>query len=225
LSENCRNKINFFAYDRNVDYLKSVGRLSSNLHFAKLLPIPGDLSEFVSKVPSALKFDFITLTNTIHEIEPPNFAKILVDCVCKLAPKGSLFIYDMERLPEAELGAIVWKTQEIKEIITLLAKQITKTDYVPSVGKWHHSSCDGWNVQISRQHISLTEPDLNKKKKVITKKLSNKILEILNRKYDTCIESLESLTEFGGESLDEFSDKVNLVFEYWALNRLKGKIL
>jgi hypothetical protein len=66
----------------------------------------GELSDFDRILPSGVHFDFITLTNTVHEIEPSRLATLFVTCLGRLTDMGTLFVYDMDRIKPPELGAV-----------------------------------------------------------------------------------------------------------------------
>jgi hypothetical protein len=78
------------------------GRDKTAIAFSRF--IEREIGGFVRILPSGILFDFITLTNTVHEIEPIRLATVLVSCVGRLTSMGSLFIYSYPRSPHALFG-------------------------------------------------------------------------------------------------------------------------
>jgi len=104
LSKQAREKIEYWAYDLDQDFARETRKTAEHLGFASLETRIGDLSDFDRILPSGILFDFITLTNTVHEIEPIRLATVLVNCVGRLTSMGSLFIYSYPRSPHALFG-------------------------------------------------------------------------------------------------------------------------
>lgn len=104
LSEKARAKIDFTGIDINDAFLRETARIADRLRFRSVETHLCALSLFDRVLPPETKYDFITLTNTVHEIEPPALAALLVDSVTRLSEKGSLYIYDMETINPPELG-------------------------------------------------------------------------------------------------------------------------
>src|SRR5579862_985938 len=94
-SVTARNKIEYTGYDLSDDYVKETDKLASDSGLRSHRGVIGDLAD-VHKLLVAEQFDFITLTNTVHEIRPRKLAAVLVDSILRLSPTGALFIYDME---------------------------------------------------------------------------------------------------------------------------------
>src|SRR5262245_60449374 len=154
-----RSKIVYFGYDINVDYGRITERRATQLAFQDAKVLIGELVRFSQIVSDGLLFDFVTLTNTIHEIEPNNLAAILFDALARLSKHGLLFVYDMEQLPTPELGAVPWKSSEIETVVGSLLSSIGVKDYSPPVGHWKHRTVSGWNLQIENEHIIREAPD------------------------------------------------------------------
>src|SRR5690606_5493017 len=108
----------------------------------------GEIAAFHQNPSTVGPWDFVTLTNTVHEIEPKSLATILVECITRLTEDGCLFVYDMEQLPSPELGAVTWTADEMRTILHSLTRSLGCTAYHPEVGKWRHQSCAGWNSQL-----------------------------------------------------------------------------
>ncbi len=219
LTSNARSKIAYYGYDVENEYLRYAERTAQLCGFKNVDIAVGMLSDFPNNIASELRFDFITLTNTIHEIRPKLLPKIIWDCLNRLTDSGSLFIYDMEQLPQAELGAITWTRLEIEELICVLCRSMEADTYVPAVGRWTHSRCFGWNLQIRKKHLNISSAQLSH---VASKALSNMnscVGKLLKSKLASCEASLDSLTRFGAETDEESRDVIQQLYDYWALKR------
>jgi SAM-dependent methyltransferase len=203
LSQEARCKIAFWAYDLDAQYARETRRAAEPLGFASLDVIVGELSDFDRILPSDPLFDFITFTNTVHEIEPVRLATLFATCLGRLTDTGTLFIYDMDRISPPELGAVPWNRDDMRHIVHRLLDGLGATAYRPEVGLWNHRTCNGWSVQIERRHLGVSRD------------------EAANR-MDAAIRvtgELETLTTCGAETAEEQSDQERLLQEFWALSR------
>jgi SAM-dependent methyltransferase len=119
-----RAKIIYNAYDADPRYLRETEKTASGLGFAAIKTKIGDLESFSLLADAAVVFDFVTFTNTAHEVRPSVLAKLLVDVVLRLSPRGYLFVYDMEYINPPELGAIAWSSAEFASIVKTLTKSL-----------------------------------------------------------------------------------------------------
>ncbi|MGF5867514.1 class I SAM-dependent methyltransferase, partial [Klebsiella pneumoniae] len=101
-----RRKLTYVGFDIHVDHTRVAERLASKLSLNDYSFYQGDLSRFSEIVNSPSDFDFITFTNTAHEVSPAAFSRIMLEAILRLSTSGELFIYDMESLTEPELGAL-----------------------------------------------------------------------------------------------------------------------
>ena len=170
-------------------------------------------------MPPGNSFDFITLTNTIHEIEPLRLAKLFLSCVLRLTDTGALFIYDMERIKPPEVGALPWSRDDIRRIVHRLLDALGASTYRPEVALWNHKTCNGWNVQLQRQHINLSRAEAAERESTAVQETLAEISDLLRRRLADCRASLEALTRYGAETAEEHDDKERLLFEFWALSR------
>jgi len=221
LSDNYRAKICYHGYDIDNAHTRNTKRTSENLRLKSVRFEIGDISRFSNAFPPGSTFEFITLTNTIHEIFPNRLASILYDSLCRLSPNGCLFIYDMETLPSLELGAVPWSAGEVKSIISAMCNSIGATTYEPAVGQWQHQSCNGWNVQLRRQHLSVgpLSPEM---RDTVVRDTSNRISSLIEQKLSQTRAVLENLTQYGAETGDEAKAKETYLYDFWALTRAKG---
>jgi SAM-dependent methyltransferase len=152
LSESERRKIRLVGYDIENSHSKQAKRIAESMGLAAFSFEVGELGRFRENRATIGPWRFVTLTNTTHEIAPTSLAEILVSCIDRLTDDGCLFLYDMERLPTPELGAVPWSAAEMKVILMTLCRTLGCDAYEPAVGRWAHRSCDGWNAQLHRSH-------------------------------------------------------------------------
>jgi SAM-dependent methyltransferase len=120
LSGEARSRIAYFAYDVQHRFVREVERAAGQLGLRGVEAKIGDLEDFGRLVDPTNRFDFITLTNTVHEVSPYILSNLLLDCLRRLTADGCLFIYDMESLDPLELGAIPWTRSEFADILQAL---------------------------------------------------------------------------------------------------------
>lgn len=221
IGEVSRTKISYSAFDINDSHISLTTKKAESLKFKNVVGKIGDISDFPNIFPLETKFDFITLTNSIHEFSPLIIPFVLFEAIIRLTPSGLLFVYDMESLPSLELGAVTWSREEIHEILIAFFQHIGETRYCPTPGKWHHSTCYGWNTQITREYIRLTNEELINKRESAIHNTQIKIIEILKRKLHECEKTLESITNHGPETDDEEKSKQKYLYDYWALQRIR----
>jgi hypothetical protein len=219
LSIAAREKLEYWAYDLDQDFARETRRTAERLGFASLETTVGELSEFDRILPSGVLFDFITLTNTVHEIEPGRLATLLVSCLMRLTDTGTLFIYDMERIKPPELGALPWSRDDIRRIVLRMLDALGASAYRPEVGLWNHRTCNGWNVQLDRQHLGVSRVEVAERGATAVRETRAEISKLMKRRLFECRQSLETLTLFGAETAEEQDDKERLLFEFWSLSR------
>ena len=100
-----RGKIDYLGYDVSNDNAKAAGRLASAAGFRSHDVKIGSLAD-LGRLLDRRRFDFITFTNTVHEVHPAQLALVLTEALFRLSPSGRLFIYDMESIRPPELGAV-----------------------------------------------------------------------------------------------------------------------
>lgn len=219
LSPEARAKVEFWAYDLDQDYARETRRTAEQLGFASLRTSIGDLSDFDRIIPSGTLFDFITLTNTVHEIEPIRLATLLVTCLRRLTDTGMLFIYDMERIKPPELGALPWNRDDMRHIVLRMLDALGASAYRPEVGLWNHRTCNGWNVQLERHHLGVSRDDAGQRIQAAIHDTRDEVTQLLRRRLSECRASLETLTVYGAETAEEQDEKERLLFEFWSLSR------
>lgn len=221
IGEEARSKISYSAFDIKDNFLSITTKKAETLKFKNVNGKIGDISDFQNLFSNEPQFDFITLTNSIHEFSPLLIPQILYDAIIRLTPTGLLFVYDMESLPSLELGAITWTREEIHELLKSFFKNFGIPEYNPTPGKWQHSSCYGWNIQINREYINLSNEEFLVLKDKAIPQIKADTVEILKRKLSECEKALESLTIHGAQTEQEEKLKPKYLFDFWALNRIK----
>jgi len=218
LSAAARAKIVYHAFDAEQKYLREAEKTALRLGLAGVHVKLGDVRDFNSLAGNS-SYDFVTFTNTAHEVRPAILAELLVDVVLSLTPHGCLFMYDMEFVNPPELGAIPWSSAEFVALATTLVSEFGATTYEPAIGRWRHSSTVGWNVQIHRHHLSISDDDARARRDQAVVALRDKMNGLLHAKLAACSESLESITRFGVETPDEEQEKVRQLYNFWSLKR------
>lgn len=221
LSIGNRAKLSYVGYDINIDFLRTARKTAEGLNLQAADFILGDLSSFSKLVPMDRKFDFITCTNTAHEMERGCFACLFLDALLRLSDSGELFIYDMESLIKPELGALPWRKQEIDELINA-AFNTLGTKFRPQLCEWPHSTVRGWSVVIQREYIKVTNEMIIEKRDDISKLLEGIIDGILDSRLKECNGFLEAFCKCGTQTPEDTSDKINALYEFWAIHRAKG---
>jgi SAM-dependent methyltransferase len=98
LSSEARSKIEYCGYDVNETFARETRKIADRLGMASVSITIGHLNDFTKLFPPSTLFDFITLTNTVHEVLPEDLAAVLVQCLLRINDNGTLFVYDMERV-------------------------------------------------------------------------------------------------------------------------------
>jgi SAM-dependent methyltransferase len=212
-----RNKIAYTGFDRKDSYLLTTEKIASMAGLARYQTQVGSLSA-IGSVFAVDRFDFITLINTVHEIDPRHLALVLVDATLRLADGGALYIYDMESVDPVELGAIAWLGGEIQSIIAAMLEAFGVGQYHPSVVRWSHKTRNGWSLIVKREHLAGVS-NLEAMKLTAEAATRAKVYELLQQKIETCKKVLESLTTYGAETAEERKEVQALLYDFWALNR------
>jgi ubiquinone/menaquinone biosynthesis C-methylase UbiE len=219
LSQAARSKVEYVGYDMSHRHAQETDRLASGLGFRTHSVKVGYLSDFPKLLSTGTRFNFITLTNTIHEVRPGQVGSVLVEAVARLASDGCLFVYDMETIHPPELGAVPWTASEMTEILTSLLSALGIAQYEPAVGTWRHRTCDAWNVQIYREHLGISDATLDSNRAAALAAATQRIAALLEARLERCSQALDNLTRYGTETAEEQTEKERLLYEFWAVNR------
>ncbi len=218
LSIEHRGRLHYIGYDINPMDTKTAERIADGLQLASYNFQHGDLANFNSILKPDKKFDFITCTNTAHELQPGAFASLILNAFYLLTDNGEFFIYDMESLSKPELGALPWRGAEIQKLLNTIFETIgTKFKVQPSV--WTHSTCKGWSITIQRNYVSERNDYIFGLQNSLASNTESIIDEILDNRLKECNKALDTFCRFGTESVDDAHDKTLSLYEYWAINR------
>ncbi|HWO24959.1 MAG TPA: class I SAM-dependent methyltransferase [Kofleriaceae bacterium] len=220
ISEQGRAKLEYYAYDIDNQGLRTAGKLATRLNLANHNITTGDIRSFDNAYEKELRFDFVTLTNSVHEVNSDDIAHVLVDCVLRLSPDGQLFVYDMETLDPPELGAVPWRGDDAARIVTALLGGLGSTDYRPEVGRWQHTKTVGWNVTLERKHIKCSPEEAADRRPMAIMQTAATIRAVLQDRLLRCKKALEMLTKFGAETKEESDERTRLLYEFWAISRV-----
>jgi len=219
LSVKQRKKLSYIGYDINVEHTRTAERMADSLQLSHYEFLHGDMSIFNNIVKPETKFDFITCTNTAHELQPGAFASLFLSSLKRLSNTGELFIYDMEHLTKPELGAIPWRNAEINTLLNSAFEEL-KTDFRVEPSGWSHTSCKGWSVTIQREYINKTDNEIQKSQNCITGRLEREIDNILKKRLTECNHMLETFCRFGADTADDVAARQSSLYEFWALLRV-----
>jgi hypothetical protein len=100
------------------------------------------------------------------------------------------------RNSDPELGAVLSR-DDIRQIVLKLLDTLGAGEYRPEIGLWHHSTTNGWNVSLDRQHLGLTSEALTATLQDAIAKTTDEIKIVLGRRRAECIKLLETLTKCG----------------------------
>jgi ubiquinone/menaquinone biosynthesis C-methylase UbiE len=226
LTPAARAKISYHIYDVKAGYVSATRRKADLLGFRAVTQITDSLAKLDGHLSRKAQYDFITFTNTVHELSPKLVASTLVSCVLMLKEKGSLFVYDFESFPseENELGAILWTRAEIQSLMAAMLNELGAKGYQPEVGQWRHKSCTGWNVHIEAEHFDCSREELLDHANEAIEKTEIAMRGILKIKFEQTRQVLNSFTENAPETLQEREERMGALFNYWALTRaLEGQ--
>lgn len=221
LSPNQRKKLSYLGYDINLEYTRTAERMADSLGLAEYEFLRGDMSSFDSIVNRDSRFDFITCTNTAHELQPGAFAMLLLSALRRLGPSGELFVYDMESLTRPELGALPWKSLEIEALLNS-AFEVLGTEFRVDPSGWSHSTCKGWSVTIQREFIDKTDGEISAAEDAISERLETEIDRILSERLVECDRLLDTFCRFGADTPDDVTARMLALYEFWALHRAMG---
>lgn len=214
-----REKIKYTGYDIDPSNTRIAGENLFNTGLGFYGFLHGDLSNFPNVVPTKDTFDFITCTNTAHELKPEILSSIIIESLIRLSDSGVLFIHDMESLETPELGALTWHGGEIGQLINAIF-EVIGIEYRVYPNVWKHSTCNTWTVVIQKQFINVSNDDLKKSRSKINRCLNKKIKDLLYIRLINCRKELQYLQDYGTKTDEKEKLKGLLLHELWALQIL-----
>lgn len=216
ISQSLRSKISYCGYDVKIDYTRIAEKKVESCELNEFKFKHGELSDYPTLIDNSETFDFITFTNTAHEISPTSFSVIIYESILRLTDEGELFIYDMESLTSPELGALPWTVEEIKDLISTLLKEMGSS-FEAHPNSWQHSQVKGWTLTIPKKYLGVSDDTLNDVKDKVINAVNTKIKEIIEKRFIRCQKLLTSLCKYGSETGSEENEKVSALYEFWAL--------
>ena len=215
-----RKKLSYTGYDINEEHTRIAERIADQLALKDYTFLHGDLSNFTKLLDGQVQFNFITCTNTAHELQPDAFTSIIIDSLLRLTDKGELFLYDMESLEKPELGALPWRAADIRKLLNTIFEEL-ESDFRIHPSTWIHKSCKGWTVTIQREYVAKSDSEIRDKREQISKRLESEIDEIIDARLVECNRQLQSYCRFRAETADDATAKISALYEFWALHHAK----
>ena len=225
LDENARAKVDYFCFDVKMHYVRETEQSASTLGLHSCHGEVGTLSKFPVLYPQKGQFDLITLTNTVHEVEPIQVATMLIDSLVRLNATGCLYVYDMEDVAPPELGAVPWLKADVSRVLESMFAALGVNDYRPYVRRWHHRNCYAWDVQLHRKHLKRSGTDLRRRRNKAIVDTTEAVRLVLKAKLERCVRILEETTQFGRSTIaeadgpDDDLEKQRRLYEFWAVSR------
>lgn len=217
-----RSLIAYSGFDVSVEYATQAHKVAERLGFSKVGIEIGEMDSFGQLVSADRRFDFITVTNLAHELSIASFANLLVELVTRLSPVGVLYVYDMERLPTPELGALPLGRSEVLRLLVAGIGPMTDASYTPQVARWMHSRLSGWSFSIKRSHLGIDDAVLRERAPEGLSRMKDAAADLLRDRLRTCELALGDLTRYGSATAEETGDRERLLHEFWALHRQIG---
>jgi len=219
LSEKARSKLAYYGYDVNQDFARQASKAVTAMRLKSADIKIGELADFSKLYGPEILFDFITMINAVHEINPNKLASIFIHCLTRLSSQGCLFVYDRESLGPLELGAITWTQEEMSSIIRSICQDIGANNYEPDVSRWRHRTTQAWSVSIHRAHLTVDQAILTHNSEYAVERTNATIKSLVLKKLERCRKTLESLTLHGCETEEEEEERGRLLYDFWALSR------
>jgi SAM-dependent methyltransferase len=220
-----RQKVQYVGVDVENRFARDAKRIAERL-FTSPQMIICDLHRFESLLAPTADFNFITFTNTAHEVTPTSLAETLVSAICRIADNGELFMYDMEQLATPELGAIPWSAAEMESVVHGALRAAGETAPLPAAAVWRHTSCTAWSLHINHRNLTLKNGECQKRRRDMLQAASERFAEVLRNKLLAINRGLEALCQYGPETPEEAKTAQRLTYDYWAVSRaLDGPLI
>lgn len=219
-----RGQVHYVGYDAELRYVKESKHRSAALGFASSQEQLGTFEDLRRLIGGQGTFDFVTLTNTLHEVSPSGVAGLLMTAIEALGPTGSLYFYDMETVTPHELGAVPWEARHVEEMVLSGLRALGVANYHPFVAGFQHRTTRGWSLHLERRHLGLTADDIETRRDAASASLSEVVQALLSNRLADCCKRLEVLTEFGRETGEEADETNRLLHLHWALSRALGRV-
>ena len=219
LTADSRSRLSFVGIDADQRHAREAVRLAESLGLASAEMLVGDLRHLPTLLPIGETVDFITFTNTVHEIAPAYLPLALVTSIARLSEHGALYVADIESIQPLELGAVAWTRDEMSELLGRCLEALGVTLYRPGVQRWQHTTRASWSAFIERQHFGRTSAQIVEQTPTAIAAVLEQVEHTLRLKLTACRTALETLTLYGSETGDEEVTKNSLVYDFWAITR------
>lgn len=217
LTAHNRQRITYVGYDVNVEHTKIAEAKAGALQLQSARFETGDACNLGKLLKHHERFDFITCTNALHEISPFDLPDLLVEVIYRLTEDGEAFIYDMESLGEAELGAVPIEGQEASKLFNLLLSELGATRKIDT-STWQHRTCKGWSVLVRLKDFGIDIAAVKKTRGEIVECIRSELQLLLRQKLVRCEQTLESYTKKGVGLVEDEKEKLSTLHEHWALH-------
>lgn len=217
LGRSLSGKINFVGVDVNQDYVRETEQIAKSV-FPNCDFIICSLENFEHHLGRDDQFDFVSFTNTAHEISPCQLGNLLISAFSRLSDTGQFFVYDMESLQAHELGAVTWRSDEIEKIVHQMLIAAGGEGYLPTVSRIPHKTCDAWYFKIDNKHSKARSSDFKEGRDKIVNSIRKEVYDILSNKIREINMALERLCRYG-ETENSTGDTNRLLFDHWAVTR------
>lgn len=218
LTADSRRRLHYWAVDADQTYAREAVRAARDRGLGSATFRVSELSAVDGVVGPEGGFDFITLTNALHEVTPGEIPTLLVRAMEMLNERGALFVYDLEVISPPELGAVAWTGDEVQRIVWRLFEVVGVHHYRPEVQRWKHRTTVGWSLHLEREYFAVDKGELRRAGPDAASAAAAEIRYLLESKLEACRATLASLTRFGAETGEEEAAKEALLYDYWALN-------
>lgn len=215
LDNNYRHRIKISLIDLNNESLRIATDIAEKLGFGGVTQKVSDLYSYCNTGLIENSFEYITLINTLHEIKPKELGLLIIKCIVALKDNGVFYIFDQEELPVKELGATTWSSIEISNVLNDYFDKCA-IDYRVYANKWNHKTVSSWSLQIQKTNILNTNNLKLLSNQAVLESLIQKALIL---KADINKKALTSLTKFGGSTENEDENKIENLYDYWALTK------
>jgi len=217
-SDEVRARIDYVAYDIDQHFVRETAKAAEALRLGSVEGVVGDLAVLDSIMPPDWVLDYITFTNTAHEIVPITLVHAILGAFSRLSNAGLFYAYDMETLDKPELGAISWTREEIDRIVQATLKALGST-YQPEASRVPHTTTSGWSIVVEAAHIGVDRDEIRERRQYVIGILRREIDSVLRSRLGRCSSALQSLTISGVSTAEEESIKLKYLYEFWALTR------
>lgn len=218
-----RARIRYWGYDISNDHMRDAEKVAKTMGFGAITTIIGSLSDFPKLVKADQKYSFITFTNAVHELPPVLFGSLLLELILRMKKNATLYIFDMETLPELELGAVTWEINDVRALLAFIYEKLGAKTAPPMVQFSRHSSCTAWTVNFEREKLDVNGELFEKQLPELFTPTTEFIQNMFLKKLERNMEELEALTQYGGETAEEQKRKIKLLFDFWSMSRLNTK--